>query len=61
MQHTCNGILLSFKKEWKFAICKSMDDQVDIKLSEINQQRKTNTVCYDLNVELKGKKKQIWI
>ena len=33
-----------------------MDDQVDIKLSEINQQRKTNTVCYDLNVELKGKK-----
>ena len=34
-----------------------MDDQVDIKLSEINQQRKTNTVCYDLNVELKGKKK----
>ena len=34
-----------------------MDDQVGTKLSEINQQRKTNTVCYDLNLELKEKKK----
>ena len=33
-----------------------MGDQIDIKLSEINQQRKTNTVCYDINVELKEKK-----
>ena len=33
-----------------------MGDQIDIKLSEINQQRKTNTVFYDLNVELKEKK-----
>ena len=33
-----------------------MDDQVGTKLSEINQQRKTNTVCYDLNLELKEKK-----
>lgn len=39
----------------KICHLQSMDDQVGTKLSEINQQRKTSTVCYDLNVELKEK------
>ena len=43
MVHIYYGILLSHKKEWKFAMSNNMDGLEGIMLSEISQ-RKTNTV-----------------
>ena len=38
--HTCNGILLSHKKEWNNAICSNMADLEITILSEVSQTEK---------------------
>ena len=47
-----DGMLLSHKKEWDFAICSNMDDLEGFMLTE-KIQRKTYTVCCHLYVESK--------
>ena len=48
---------LAKKKRMKFAIRNNRDEPRHTLLSEISQ-RKTNTVCYQIYVNLKKKKKQ---
>jgi hypothetical protein len=37
MIYVHNGVLLSHKEEWNYAVCKKMDVLANIILSEINQ------------------------
>ena len=40
VKYTYNRIVLSHKKEWKFAICNNMDDLERIMLKDISQTKK---------------------
>ena len=48
-----NGILLSHKKEWNFAICNNMNGLRGYYLVKWVRQRKTNIIGYHLYVESK--------
>ena len=48
-----NGILLSHKKEWNFAICNNMDGLGEHYAKWNKSDRKTNTIWYHLYVESK--------
>ena len=50
--YTYNGILLSHKKDWNFAICSNMNG-LGGHSTKWNKQRKINTVWYHLYVESK--------
>ena len=49
--HTCNGMLLSHKKEWIFPFTTTWLDLEGIMLSEMSQ-RKTNAVLFHLKTKI---------
>ena len=55
--HTHNGILLSHKKEWNFAICDNTDGPRGYYAKWNKADRKRNTVWFHLYVESKKQNK----
>ena len=56
-----NGILLSYKKEWNFAICNNMDGLGGHYAKWNKSDRETNTVWYHLHVKSKKYNKLVTI
>ena len=52
-KHIANGILLSHKKDWNFAICSNMD-VLGEDYANWSRSEKINTVWYHLCVEFKN-------
>ena len=52
MVYIHNGILLSYKKEWKFSVCNNMDGPGGYQ-AEQNKSEKINTVYFHLYVKPK--------